>query len=134
MYEIIEDPDEDDLADIDLETLNKLINISIQPLDDAIEDYSTWERKEVLTWLANDPKASELFRNEDDDFEILKALFDIRTFTSTKESIKQDVVDKLDKNIDSSENNFFEIITEEINDEAIDWLHNFFEEEGVQGG
>ena len=117
IYEILEDPDEDSLEDMDLEAFEALINISIEPLDDVVGDYSRREAKVMLAWIAGDSEAAEIFEKEDDDFKVFKMLLD---------EIDDDHVKALYGSIDGSDN-FMEIMVEAGNEEAGEWIHEFMD-------
>ena len=123
IYELLEDPDSDDLESIDLKDLDVLINISIEPLDDRVGKYSRREAKEMLIWIASSSEVASLFEKEDDDFKILKKLLG---------EIKSDDFDALKASIDGGDN-FMEIAVEEGNEEAGEWIHEFMEEEVCSG-
>ncbi len=117
IYEILEDPDEDSLEDMDLEAFEALINISIEPLDDVVGDYSRREAKVMLAWIASDSEAATIFEKEDDDFKIFEKLL---------KEINNDRVKALYGSIDGSDN-FMEIMVEDGNEEAGEWIHEFMD-------
>ena len=123
VYELLEDPDLDDLEGIDLEDLDVLINISIEPLDDRVGKYSRREAKEMLVWIASSSAVANLFEKEDDDFKILKKLLG---------EINSDSLSALKATLDSGDS-FMEIAVEESNEEAALWIHDFMEEELCSG-
>ena len=119
VYEALEDPDEDDLEDVDSDDFDVLVNINIKPLDKLVGKYRARQAKEILRWIASDSDIANVFQKEDDDFEILKELF---------EKIDDDLETSLKTTIDSGQV-FLDIVSEESNEEAGEWIHELIEEE-----
>ena len=123
VYKLLEDPDEDDLPDINPEDLSALISISIEPLDDLVGGYSSREAKEVAIWIAENSDIAEVFESEDDDFKLFEAIF---------KEIGSTATNGLERSLTSGDN-FVEILVQDGNDEALEWVHNYFADEGGEG-
>ena len=75
LYELLEDPDEDNLQEIDPEDFDVYLNVSIASLEDLIDDeWNEREVKEFLYWMINDEEFTEIFKKEDDDYRTLTEL------------------------------------------------------------
>ena len=116
VWEVLEDPDEDDLEDLDTEYLDMLLGISPKPLETAVGRMSQSEKKKFLSWLATDAEATQIIEDAEDDFAIIKELFGT---TATN------IITELNKNIDGGDT-FVEIILAENNTNAVEWLDDFF--------
>ncbi len=122
MYEILEDPDEDDLQDIDMSDagdFDVFINISIEPLHKLVGKYNTREAKDFLAWIAGDEDVAEILEDEDDDYEVLDTLLD---------ELNTDAFLALAVNIDSSDN-FMDLAVVAGNEKALEWIHDYLESE-----
>ena len=124
VYEVFEDPDEDDLEDLNLDDLKVLMNISIQPIDNLVGKMNPAEVKDVLIWLAKTEDAAEVFESEDREFKILKAL--LEELDGNDASSFRPIV-ALNKSLESGDR-FLEIATDEDNEVAVEWIHDLFEE------
>ena len=123
IYDTLEDPNDDNLDEIDLDDLKVFIGISIEPLDKLIGRYSRREARETLAWIAAKPDVALIFSKEDDDFKILDKLLD---------ELNSDSETALKTTVESGDG-FLELIVENGNEEAGNWIHDFMEEE-VCGG
>ena len=75
LYELLEEPDEDDLVDVEVEDFDVYLNVSIASLEDLIDDeWTSRESKEFLYWLINNEEIALVFEKEDDDYKTLTAL------------------------------------------------------------
>ena len=119
VFNILDDPDEDDLADMDLSDLDFMLGINISPLEDAVDDMSPSEKKDFQAWLAGDSEAMDIIADAEDEFEIFKELFGSNTAA---------IIASLNKSVDSGDN-FVEVALEEGNDVALEWLHDYFGED-----
>ncbi len=122
IYEILEDPDEDDLQDIDVSEdgdFDAFINISIEPLHKLVGKYSSREAKDFLAWIANNEDVAERLEDEDDDYEVLDALLD---------ELNTEAFTALATNIDSSDN-FMDLAVVASNEKALEWIHEYLESE-----
>ena len=120
IYEIFENPREDDLEDIDPEDLETFVEIDLRPLDTLIGKLTSSEAKRVLVWIAVEPDVTEVFKDEDDDYDLLKEL--LQALGGTQQQA-------LGKSIEDG-NNFVELISEEdFNEIALEWVHGFLYKE-----
>ena len=122
VYKLLEDPDEDDLSDINPEDLDALISISIEPLDDLVGGYSSREAKEVAAWIAENSDVAEVFESEDDDFELFEAIF------GEIGGGRSNAFEGLEKSI-TGRDSFVDILVQDNNIEAFEWVQNYFEDE-----
>ena len=121
LYETLKDPDEEGLRDINLEDLEVLMNVSIEPIDDVVKGLSRREVEDVLSWIAEEETVANLFEKEDDDFAILEALL---------KAIHNDVLPALNRTIsDEDRFSFVELALDQENETALEWINDFFEEE-----
>ena len=131
LHEVLEDPDLDDLEDIDVKDLDVYVNISISPLDKLVSRYSSRESREFLAWLALNTDAARIVKKEDDDFEILITLLEevggIVTTQGGSNTSLDDALDGLKSNLDGA--NFLELAVSEDNEEAMEWIHDYMEDE-----
>ena len=119
VYDILEDPDFDELDALDTDDFDVLINITIEPLDKLAGKYSPSEAKEVLRWIAEKSDVASVFQKEDDDFDILKDLL--------KELNKGEIEDALKTSIYGGKN-FLDLVVDSGNDEAGEWIHSLMED------
>ena len=119
IHEILEDPDIDDLEDINLADLDVYINIDIRPLSSAVARYNNREAEDMLTWIASDEAVADLFESEDDDYEILG---DLLGELNADEGFKA-----LEQNIDGSDN-FLDVAVLSDNVVALEWIHEYLDD------
>ena len=114
-YEALEDAD--DFDDIDLDALKNIFDISVEPIVEALEDYSSSDAKDFFTWLFDEDTTEgfEIFKDNDDDFEMLHAAL---------RNLNSDVVEALSNNIDGSDN-VMEYLLDQDHEEALEWVHEF---------
>lgn len=74
LHELLEDPDDDDLAEVDKDDFDLYLNVSIDPFDRLVGKYSSREAKEVMLWVIEDEDVAEIFEDEDDEYKTLEAL------------------------------------------------------------
>ena len=123
VYELLEDPDEDDLVDIDPTDFEALIDISIEPVDDLFGRYSSREAREVAVWIAENPDIAAILQDEDDDFQLFEAIF--REIGSNGNAL-----DGLGRTITGGDN-FMEILITENNAEALEWVHSYISDKDM---
>lgn len=116
VFRVLEDPDTDDLRALDLEDLERLLNISLNPLETAIGRMTQTEKNKFLVWMALDVEATDLLEAKEVNFEILKELFG---------TIKGVIVNDLNSNIGGGDT-FIELALETENEVALEWIHDFF--------
>ena len=122
LYELLEDPDADELEDINSEVFDLYLNISIKSLDDLIGKYSRSDAKEFLIWLINNEEAAKIFRKEDDNHKSLEALLKkfSGSYTSSGHDISQPFLKKLDRD---------KLIEEAMGSELIlEWFQDYINE------
>lgn len=118
VFKVLEDPDTEDLEDMNLNDLEFLLDISPNPLEKAVSRMnSSSERKDFLAWLASNSEAAHIVANAEDDFGIMKDLFGSGSATS--------IAQEINKSVDGGDN-FVEIALDEGNEEALEWLHDFY--------
>jgi len=76
LHEILENPDEDDLAEVEPVVFESYLDINVRPFSFSIEEYNKKEAEETLVWILSDYEVFEFFEDEDEDedFELLKEL------------------------------------------------------------
>ena len=117
--EIFENPKERELSDIDAYDFETYVSIDLAPFDKRVGKLSSGEVKRVLTWIVENQKILEIFREVDDEYDLLKDML--------KELGKGDVKQALEKSISGSDS-LLEIGLEK-EEEVIDWLQEYFAEE-----
>ena len=132
IHELLEDPDDDELASIDLEDLEVYLNISIDGFDSHINKYSKIEAKEVLFWIAENENISNLFSNEDDYFKALEKLFN--EVVGGSFSPGSDTHLPFITRIDGSDK-LMGLVIDSGNEAALKWFHSYITEkaEGCTG-
>ena len=116
VFEILENPDEDDLDGLDHQALELLLDISTDPLETAVSRMNRREKREFLFWLVENEEAIWSIAEEEDEFEILGELFG---------ETEEEIISNLNRAIDYGDS-FVELALDEGNEEALDWIHNFF--------
>ena len=121
IYEIFENPFEDELDSISLLDFKVFVGIDSRPLEKLIGKFSRLEARRVLIWIANDQNIAEVFQNKDhhEEYNLLEELL---------EAVDSDKKKALSKSIDSGDS-FMEIVVDSGNEEALDWIHGFFDKE-----
>ena len=124
LHELLEDPDDDELADIDLVDLEVYLNVSIAGFDSHIARYSKNEAKEVLFWIVENEDISNLFSDEDDEFKALEKLFKEITggFQSSSET-HEPFITRIEGN-----DKLIEVAVDFGNESAIEWFQNYITE------
>ena len=120
VFEVLEEPDTDDLEAMDLEVLKDLLDISSEPLKKAISDMSTNGRREFLVWFAEDSEAAEIIIEVEDESDIREALFPrFIVSPSSRSDLNQSI---------GGGKTFVEVALESDNEPVLEWLHSSFEE------
>ena len=106
----------------------------IEEFDDDPIRYRVAKAKAVLAWVAQKPDIAEIFADEDDEFDLLKALLEkvlVDATTVDATTVELPYQKALNKTI-STAGSFVEIAINEENDEeneaALKWVHDFFYE------
>ena len=124
LHELLEDPDDDDLRDIDLADLEVYLNVSIEGFDSLIAKYSRNEARKVLFWIAENEKVANIVSGEDDNFKALEALFKevVGSFSASSETHKP-FIEKID-----GSDRLMEIVIDTGNEAALEWFHEYITE------
>ena len=122
LWKLLEEPDEDELAEIELEDFEVYLNISIASLEDLIDDeWNSREAKEFLYWLINDEDVAKLFEKEDDEYDTLTELLKkIKRFEYSE--IDKPFVTKIDKE------RLMEVAIDSGNEDVVEWFMNYIED------
>ena len=111
---------------LDITALKCILNIDDGPVIDAIEDMSSGSAKQFLEDIAKDEELAEALFDDDEDLDILKAIFKEATGGST--SLKR----HLEISIDDGKS-FLWLVAEESNEPAWSWLEDYVGEECDDG-
>lgn len=124
-YKLLKSPDEDDLDELDIDSLSAIHDIDDDVLKELIEDFSSNETEDFLVWLYEDDEAQEevrdFFFNDvgRDDYEILNILL---------KNMDSNVIRAFNENIDGSDS-FLEYLLDEAEEDLIEeTIHEFFTE------
>ena len=124
--EAFEDPDIDDLEELDLSDVEVYLNISIEPLHKLIGKYNSRKARHFLTWIAQNSDAAEVLEDEDDDYEVLSRLFDeIVSITDSTSATR--IFPALKANVDSG--TFMDLAVEAGNEFALEWVYDYIEDQ-----
>ena len=118
-YVTLEDPHRESLNQINPDNLQVLMGVAVEPVVTLINQMSQVEAGEILNWLAESKTATPVFKSMDRRFEIFKAL--LGKFNGDPDKALSSSINK--------GNNFIEIAVEKKNYKALDWVHEFFEED-----
>ena len=119
VYVNLKEPDKESLKKLPSNDLLVLLSINIEPVVTLINRGSQIKVREILTWLAEKKTFSEIFKKADRRFTILKALLK-KLNTDPNQALSVPIYNG---------KNFIEISVEENNEPAIDWVHEFFDED-----
>ena len=119
VYDILKKPSENALNKMKLDDLQVLLGISTEPFETLAGRMSATEAKRTLNWLAKNNDPVEVVKKEDGEFKILKELL---------KKVNTDADTALSAPI-SRGNNFIEVATDEDNDLALAYVHEFFEDD-----
>ena len=131
---LVEDMDDllDDLGrgkntdSLDITALQCILNLDDEPVIDAIEDMSSGSAKKFLEHIAQDEELAETLYDEDEDLDIIKAIFKEAAGGST------DLKRHLEIAIDDGKS-FLWLVAEESNEPAWNWLDDYVAEECDDG-
>ena len=118
VVDVLNDPDEDNLENMELEALRLLLSINVRPLEKAVDGWNPGKQKNFLAWLAQEPMATEIIAKFD-NFEIFEELFG---------SNKTNIISKLNQSIEARDS-FVEVALEEGNETALEWIQELFGEQ-----
>lgn len=119
VYEVLNKPSGRDLDSLNLGSFEVLLNISIEPVETAAKRMEEPEAKDFLAWVAKNSKAARAIKNKDRKFNIFKNLV---------AHINSDVDEALSASIYRGDN-FIEVAANAKNNEALDWVDRFFDED-----
>ena len=128
LHDILEKPDDDDLANVDFEDFDVYLNISIAPLDKLIGRYTRSEAKEFMLWLIEDEDASQVFEKEDDEYSAFEALLEgfAGSINSNGDNIWEPFVERIEGD------KLMELAIESGNEETLDWFMDYINEKNSQ--
>ena len=118
--ELLEFTEDGDIDEIDSEVLECLLDIDIKEFVDAVEKMSRSEAEEFLAEIADNEDLAEVFQDEDQDSDILRAL--LKKISSRSASLET----QLTKNIDDGKS--FLQLAAEGTEEAWEWLNDYIED------
>lgn len=116
--EVFENPTERELEDIDSYDFETYVNIDLAPFDKRVSKFSSTESKRVLSWILENQDIGEIFRNADNDYDLLEEIL---------KGLNSDIKLALTKSITGSDS-FIELAITE-GDENFKWIHDYFGEE-----
>ena len=74
LYEILEEPDVDDLQEVEVEDFDVFLNVSMAVMEDLIDDWNSREAKDFLYWVVSNEEVAVVFEKEDYDYNALTDL------------------------------------------------------------
>ena len=110
VFDVLEDPDRDDLESMNLQDLKFLLDISADPLGNTVKDMSPSEKKHFLAWTATELEVAQIIADAEDEFEVLKEIFGKTTPTT--------IVAEVNKSVESGKS-FVEVALAKGNDVAL---------------
>ena len=122
LYEFLEDPDIDDLNEIDPEDFDVYLNVSIASLEDLIDDeWNKRSAREFLYWLIYNEEFSNVFEKEDNDYDTLTELLrKIERFEYS--SIHKPFIAKIE------DGRLMEVAINSGDEKIIEWFMDYIEE------
>ena len=119
VFKVLEEPDTDDLEALNLEVLKELLDISTDPLKNAISDMTVNGKREFLVWFAEDSEAATILINAEDEDDIRDALFPrFIVSPSSRSDLNQSI---------GGGKTFVEVALKNGNEPVLEWLHSSFE-------
>ena len=116
VFEVLRRPDTNNLESLDLRDLERLLDISSDPLETAISQMSSTEVSTFLVWLAEDSRTVLIIADGEDNYNILEELFG---------TSRTNIITELNRNIKSGDT-FVEVALDEGNNVVLRWLYDFF--------
>ena len=122
IWELLEEPDADDLPDIDSEDFDVYLNVSISSLDKLVDDWNSRESREFLYWLITDEDIARIFEKEDDDY---------KTFTAVLKQIKSFTTANIHEAFDIKleDGTLMEVAIDSGNEMVIEWFMDYINDE-----
>ena len=123
LHKLLKDPDDDDLAEFDLEDFKVYLDISTSPFDKLVGKYSKSESKEILLWIAENEDVAELMEDKDDDFKTLQRI--LKRFKSgvNDATLYEYFTAKI-----SGSDRLMEVVIDSGNEPAHNWFLDFINE------
>ncbi len=126
VYKLLENPDEDELEDIDNDVFDLYLNVSIASLDNLIDKYSSSDARKFLSWIISNEDIARIFAKEDDGH---KTLWNLLKQFSRKSFTSQTIYKPLLSRLDSSY--LMELIITE-GYFILEWFHDFIDERNTE--
>ena len=123
IIDVFEDPDEEDLEDVDVSVLEIFLEEFNSKAVDLAEDLSARDSETMLEWIAKNEDVAESFNKNDDD----KHRFEV--FTALLKNVNTNINEAL-----NDRNGFLDIALDEGTAEALELVHNLFYEDEVYTG
>ena len=111
-----------ELENMNLAAFDLLLFVDYEPLEGIVDRLNAGKKKHFATWLATESEATDIVVSAEDDLEILKKLFGVN---------KEEFIANLNRHV-SGPDNFIEVAVEEGNDIALEWVHEYFEDQCFQ--
>ncbi len=127
--DFLEDPDYDDLTDIDLENLETYLKISDTGFEKLIGKYQKSEVKDVFLWIAENSEVAKIISDTEDEYGVLKKLLkELQTDITATSTIHQPFLEKITS---GSPNKLMEVVVDGGNEVAAAWFQEYILEEAV---
>ena len=120
LHDILKDPNEDDLKEINTDDFDVYLNISIAPFDKLLSKYSSKDAEKFIIWMITNEEVSKIFREEDDEYKSLETLlksFNNGDYNSNGDEISKPFIKKL------SDDKLMEEALE--NELILDWFQDY---------
>ena len=131
LHEFIEDPDFDDLQDIDFRDFDVYLNISIEPLEKEIRGYNSREAKDFLSWLVLDEKITKIFEKEDNEYAVFQKILEEAKGDGLENKLEKQLL-ALQENLEGRQT-FLDIASNEANEVALDMVHDYMQDVQCEG-
>ncbi len=125
LYDDLEDPDYDDLNDIDNEDLETYLKISNTGFEKLIAKYQKSEVKDVFLWIAENSEVAKIIKDTEDDYGVLKKLLAKFPAITTSPTAHEPFLEKITS---GSPNKLMEVVVDQGNEEAAEWLQDYIME------
>ena len=127
IHEELENPSFSDLEKIRHKDLEVYLDVGISGLNKHVSKWSKSQVKALLSWIAHEDRIADILRSRDDDSDFLK---DLLEEFGQGNSNSEKYLDALQRSLTNGDS-FLEIAIEATNEEALDWVHDFMENEEV---
>ena len=122
IYKAFENPTDDKLNKIDSGDFQVFVKLDIRPLENLISKFNFLSARIVLIWVVDDSDIAETFHDKDNTFDLLKGL--LRPLKATEDPSYQYALGKT-----VSEGESFIDLAILNKGPAMDWIHDFIEDE-----